>query len=335
MVFPWAAAIGAAGSLGAGALNLFGQRGQQEQQQNALQIAMQDYQLRKRIADQQYELATAGTTDARGNATRYVPGRGWVTDLTPESKSTLARSDAVQNQGYTESLGRGADERRGAFNRRLTEGSAANPLLDAMRYGYGAPTREGVGGANKIAGVTGASEGADQARSGFNAAALRTGSGGVPLQNTIAGIDRGATTGIRSALARGDAEEGPLFQQMLSQFNESKLNPYNMLASRASNVENMPFNPESISTGTDAATMMRARSGGAYTGGAGMAGAVNPLLATMLAQRGPNYDTFIGGLTENLKNFFPSGGSTPSNDVIMNYATRRNRDPSYNGGGGF
>lgn len=301
--------IGAAGSLASGAMNLFGQSQQAGNQQNALQMAMQDYQLRKRQAEQQYELATAGQQDARGNKTRYVPGQGWVTDLTPQSQSMMNRSDAVQGQQYVDSIGRGADERRGAFNRRLSEGSTANPLLDAMRYGYGAPSREGVAGANSIANVTGASEAGDQARGGYNAAALRTGSGSAPLQGTISSIDRGATQGIRSALARGDAEAGPLYQQMMDQFTAGKLNPYNQLASRASNIENMPFNPESISSGADAMGAMRAKGAGDTNAkGAGfMYGSMNPIMMSMLSQKTPNYDTFIGGLTDNLKNVFSQG----------------------------
>lgn len=300
--------VGLAGSAIAGGVNLAGQANQRDQQQGALQMAMQDYALRKKQMEQQYELATAGQQDARGNKTSYIPGVGWVTTLTPASQSMLNRSDAVQNQGFVESLGRGADERSTAFKRRLDEGSAASPLLDAMRYGYGAPSREGVAGASKIAGVTGASEAGDQARSGYSAAALRTGSGGAPLQTTISNIDRGATQGIRSALARGDAEAGPLFQQMTDQFNQGKLNPYNMLASRASNVENIPFNPEGISGSIDMMGTRRAAgaSGDAAKGLAATSGSINPVIAAMLGQRAPNYDTFIGGLTENIKPFFKS-----------------------------
>lgn len=301
------ALIGLGGSALSGGMNLFSQNKQQGNQEGALQLAMQDYLLRKRQAEQQYELSTAGQTDSRGNQVRYVPGKGWVTELTPESKSMQSRSDAVQNQGYVESLGRGTDERHGAFNRRLTEGSAASPLLTQMLNGFGAPSREGVGGANKIANVTGASEGADNVRSGYAATALRTGNtGSSPMQNTVAGIDRGATQGIRSALAKGDADEGPLFTQMMDQFNQSKLNPYNMLASRASNVENMPFSPESISGGVDALSATRGKGAGdsVARGMAGFSGAANPMLAAMLGQRAPNYDTFIGGLTDNVKNLF-------------------------------
>ncbi len=306
----WVAGIGAAGAIGGGLLNLAAQSKQQGNQQGALQMAMQDYMLRKKQQEQQYELATAGQQDARGNKTVYVPGVGWKTIMTPESQAMIGRSDAVQNQGYVESLGRGADERRSAFNRRLTEGSTANPLLDAIRYGYGAPSREGVAGASKIAGVTGAGEAGDQARSGYSSAALRTESGSAPLSTTIANIDRGATQGIRSALSRGDAEAGPLFQQMTDQFNQGKLNPYNMLASRASNVENMPFNPEGISGSIDATSMRRGvmAPDSVAKGSSAFAGAANPMIAAMLGQTTPNYDKFIGGLTENIKPFF-SGNS--------------------------
>lgn len=318
MVFGWDDAIGIGGSLLSGALNLAGQNKQQQQQQSALQMAMQDYQLRKQQADQAYELSTAGQTDARGNKTHYVPGQGWVTDLTPESRSMVNRSDAVQNQQYVDSLGRGANERSSAFNRRLTEGSAASPLLAAMANGYGAPSRAGVAGANAIAGVTGAGEAGDQARGGYNTAALRTSSGSAPLTSTIANIDRGATTGIRSALARSDAESGPLYQQMMDQFNQGKLNPYNMLATRASNIENMPFSPEGISASTDATGLNRAaRAPDAVArSNAGFAGAANPMIAAMLAQKQPNYDSFIGGLTSNLKNLVGgSGGNRMYGDV--------------------
>lgn len=310
------AGIGAAGAIGGGLLNLSAQQKQSENQGGALQMAMQQYMLQKKALDQQYELQTAGQRDARGNQIRYVPGQGWVTDLTPESRSMLNRSDAVQNQGYVESLGRGAEERRGAFNRRLTEGSAASPLLAQMQYGYGAPTREGVAGAHKIANVTNASEGADQARGAYTAAALRNPSGATNLQPTIASLDRGATQGIRSALARGDEESGPLYQQMMDSFNAGKLNPYNTLATRASNVENMPFQPESVSGGLDTATMNRAKYADMSRANAAFSGAANPVIAAMMAQKSPNYDTFIGGLTDNAKQLY---GAYANRGASRNY----------------
>jgi hypothetical protein len=300
--------IGAGSALGGGILNLFSQGQQQQQQQGALQMAMQNYLLNKRIADQQYELATAGQEDARGNKTRYVPGQGWVTDTTPETASLIKQSDAIARNRGTDDLTRGQDERSRNYNRRMTEGSAASPLLAQMQYGYGAPTREGVVGANKIAGVTSVAENADNVKSGYASAALRTGTGTNNLGPTLASADRGATAGIRTALARGDAEGGPLYDEMLAKFNGSKLDPYNMLATRASNAEGSSFQPENISGGLDSTMLQRAGVGAnvAGRGAAGINSSMSPLLAMMSTQRGPNYDTFAAGLGKQLQSLFPA-----------------------------
>jgi len=296
--------IGVGGSVASGIMNLIGQGQQQSNQQQALQMAMQDYMLKKRMADQQYELATAGQTDARGNQTRYVPGRGWVVDATPKTQSLINQTDDIAARRGRDELTTGADDKSRNFNRRLVEGSSASPLLDAMRYSYGAPTREGVVGAKKIADVTQVNENADNVKGGYAAAALRTGMGTAPMQRTLASADQGATAGMRTALARGDAEGGPLYEQMRAQFNEGKLNPYNMLAQRASNPEGSGFAPENISGGLDAGLLQRGAVG-ANVGGRNAATLnASPILATMMAQRGPNYDTFAAGLTEQLKGLF-------------------------------
>lgn len=310
-----AALIGAGGSLAAGGLNLLGQSQQSNNSAQALQMAMLNYQLQQKQMERQYELATAGQRDARGNQTRYIPGQGWVVDTTPATQSLISGSDAVQRQGMTESLGRGRLERGQAFDRRQQEGVASSPLLMQFMNKYGAPNRDAVIGANNVANVTQASEGADAIRGGFTSAALRTGSGAVPLQQSLSSLDRGATAGIRTALARGDAEGGPLFQQMMDQWSAGKLNPYNTLATRTSNVENMPFQPESLSGNLDATGLNRAASAARF--GANNQPNSNALLAAMMGQRMPNYDTAVAGLTANLKNlpwddWFGSGSSGAS-----------------------
>lgn len=304
----------AGGAIGGGILNLISQGQQQQNSQQAIQMAMRDYELKKRMADQQYELATAGQTDARGNQTRYVPGRGWVVDATPKTQSLINQSDDIAARRGRDELTTGADDKSRNFNRRLVEGSTANPLLDAMRYGYGAPTREGVVGAKKIADVTQVNENADNVKGGYTSAALRTGMGGAPLQRTLASADQGATAGMRTALARGDAEGGPLYEQMRAQFNEGKLNPYNMLAQRSSNPEGTGFTPENISGGLDAGLLQRG-SVGANVGGRNAASInAGPLLTTMLSQRSPNYDTFVGSLMGNLKGLFGDKKAAPPSD---------------------
>lgn len=309
--------IGVGGSLASGAMNLFGQRQQQDNQAAQLQLALLNYQLQQKQRQQQYELATAGRQDARGNRTSYVPGYGWKTEVTPETSDAIKGSDAVQRQRILELLTTNEDERGMARDRRLTEGSASAPLLDQLRFGYGAPTKEGVIGANKIAGVTGVNENADNAKSAFQVAAMR--SGGNINPTVMSNIDRGATTGVRKALADVDAGAGPMFDAHHSSWTTGKLQPYNTLASRASNVENIPFAPETQSGNMDA-SMANAASVGAMRGTAGASEALYrgmaPLASAYGAQRGPNYDTFIGGVTENLKNLLR--GSGKKDDFVIN-----------------
>lgn len=283
-------------------------------QNSAAQRALQEQMLR-----QQMKLSTAGQTDARGNQLMYDPSSNtWVSMLSPQGQALLNRSDAVQRQFDVQNLGTGANERSSAMNRRLSEGETAQPLLDAIKYGYGAPTKEGVVGADKVAAVTNATEGADQARSGFNAAALRTGTGVVPLESTIASIDRGATQGVRSALANSEAAGGPLYTKMLSDFQNSKLGPYNTLATRASNVDNIPFSPSDVPATQDNALLNRAVRAPAGASNpyasAGTNTATNALLGAMAARAGTSFPTgAFGALGESAKNIYQSfQGQQPS-----------------------
>lgn len=295
--------LGAAGSLGGGIASLIGASNQQGLQQQQLQLAIQNYMLQKRQADRQYELATAGRTDARGNSTRYVPGYGWVQDVTSGTRDLIQGSDAIQRQNIIDMLTRGRGERDLALNRRLDEGSVSNTLLNEMKGRYGAPTKEGVVGSNKIAAVTGVNENADNAKSAYGTAALRTGTTTNP-QN-FSNIDQGATTGVRKALAQVDAGSDPLFQQHMSSYMTGKMQPYNTMATRASNIENIPFAPETQSGNMDA-SMANAAAVGATRGTAGASEAIHrgiaPLSNAIGAQTQLPWGTFIGGLTENLKN---------------------------------
>jgi hypothetical protein len=296
-------AIGVGGSLLGGIASLFGAGQQQANQQQQLQLAIQNYLLQKKQVDQQYELATAGRQDARGNRTKYVPGYGWVQDVTDGTRDLIQGSDAVQRQNIIDLLTRGRGERDLALNRRLDEGSVSNTLLNEMKGRYGAPTKEGVVGSNKIASVTGVSENADNAKSAYGTAALRSGTTTDP--RNFSNIDTGAATGIRKALAQIDANSDPLFQQHMSSYMTGKMQPYNTMATRASNIENVPFSPETASGNMDA-SLANAAAVGATRGTAGASEALHRGAAGLSnaigAQQTLPWGTFIGGLTENIKN---------------------------------
>lgn len=336
-----AAIIGAGASLagtGASVLSGMGKSADQAQavgaaqQNSAAQTALQQQMLA-----QQYKLATSGQKDARGNQLMYDPSSNtWVTMLSPQGQALLNRSDAVQRQFDVQNLGTGANERSAALQRRISEGETAQPLLDAMKYGYGAPTKEGVVGADKVAAVTNATEGADQARTGFNAAALRTGTGVVPLESTIASIDRGATQGVRTALANSEAGGGALYTKMLSDFNNSKLGPYNTLATRASNVDNIPFSPSDIPATTDNALLNRAVRAPSSTSNpyasAGTNSATNALISAMGA-RTQNFPTgAFGALGDSAKNIYKAFQGSGGNAWSTNQPPATSDPSTWTGG---
>lgn len=312
----WVAAASAGGALLGGALTLNGQQQQAGNSASAMAQAQQNYLLQKRIADQQYELSTAGRRDARGNYTHYIPGRGWVTDLTPGTEGLIKASDAGQRNNLVTDLTRGATERTQNFQRRQEEGGIANSMMDALKYRYGAPSREGVSGAMKIAGVTGANEGADNAKSAIASAAMRTGTGTMPTAVNFANVDRGAVTGTRSALAKADMDAPNMYEAQLGNWTKNRSDPYNMMATRASNTDGVPFAPENVSTGVDAASMNAANTGASTVarGQGGPASAMNSILAANLQQKVPNYGATIGAGMDTILDFLKKR----KNDGIKN-----------------
>jgi hypothetical protein len=308
-----AALIGAAGAVAAGAMAM---KSSSDARSAAGAQAGENNRMQQMLANQQYELATAGRTDARGNKTTYVPGMGWVETPTETTRGIIGASDAALRQQLVDYLGRGRGERDLALGRRLEEGSVAEPLLQQIKYGYGAPTKEGVVGADKIARVTGVSENADNAKSAVGTTMLRTGGNINPT--VMSNIDRGAVTGVRKALADADAGADPLYQAHLASFNKNKYDPYNTMATRASNIENVPLQPEQLSGNMDA-SMANASAVGATRGTAGASEAIyrgqSPLI-NLASQGGPDYGAFAGGLTENLKNLLRAyntgGGDNPA-----------------------
>jgi hypothetical protein len=312
------ALIGLGGSLLAGGASLLAQNNAQG---NARGIANESNALQKLLADRQYELATAGRTDARGNKTTYVPGVGWQETPTDTTRGIIGASDAAQRQQLVDMLTRGRGERDLALNRRLEEGKVADPLLQQIKYQFGAPTKEGVVGADKISRVTGVSEQADNTKGAIGSAFLRTGMNINPT--ALSNVDRGAATGVRKALADADAGADPLYQAHLASFNKGKTDPYNLLATRASNIENIPFQPEQLSGNMDA-SMANASAVGATRGTAGASeGAYrgySPLI-NLANAGGPDYGAFIGGVGENLKNILREyGKSNPKIETESDYS---------------
>lgn len=329
MVMGWDdALIMLGGSALAGGIGLMGQKGGSNNAAAALQEAQMNYLLQKQQMEQQYRLSTAGQTDARGNRTSYDPSsNSWKVDVTPTTQGLIGASDQAHRLALVRNLSSGQNEQSLAMSRRLKAGDVSSANLDALRYGYGAPTKEGVVGANKVAGATNVGENADLLRNAYTMAALRTGTGAVPLQQSLSTLDRGGTAGIRSALASGDANANPLFENAYGQYVNNRLGP----ATGAHGVSNpdTSFTPENVSAGLSA-NVRNAFDTAAATGTQGsrnVNAALDPLLTARFNQYTPNYGKFAGGLFDNLQTIYKGMRGGGNSDPFASF------DPSTFTGG--
>src|SRR5262245_49455231 len=111
---------------------------------------MQAY-LAMRGMNLQEQLSKAGQTDVYGNKVIYDPNtNSWVTLTSPEGQALINRSEAIQREQEIPNLTTGPGFRSLDVARRLAAGSGADALMTQLNRGYGAPTREGVAGANAV-----------------------------------------------------------------------------------------------------------------------------------------------------------------------------------------
>lgn len=327
MPFGWDDAIMAVPAAISIGQQLFG--GQKNAQADAMQLQMENLAFQKDQARKQYELATAGRTNARGDQTRYVPGEGWKVLPSADTASRISVDNTLNKLESERQLNQGEPIRNRNLRRQATESSAAEPLLTQFAQGYGMPSRAGVKGKNAIAKATAATESNDLTQNAANAAALRTGSR-MPVTTS------GGAPGLKTALAGSDLEGDQMYESMLKAAQGNKLDPYNMLATRASG--DVPRLPESLSgdlnSGLANASVVGAMRG--VGSGAGVGDATKGLAAQLMigGQQQPSYDAFAGVLAKVLKGKFgfDNGGSS---DPMNDYLTNKNRDASYHGGGGF
>lgn len=294
---------------------LIGGDRQGKAQQDALQVQMENLAFQREQAKKQYELATAGRTNARGDQTRYIPGQGWITINSPDTASRISVDNALNTKEAQRQFSQGEPTRTRNLTRQVQESSAAEPLLMQEAQGFGLPTKAGVKGKNAIAAATAASEANDLNQNAAAGAALRTGERMPVMSGTGA-------TGLRTALARSDVEGDSMFEAALKAAQGNKLDPYNMLATRASGA--VPNLPESLSGDLNAglgqaATVgaMRGVGTGAGVNDASKAYGSQAMLGGQMQQ--PSYDAFAGALAKMLKGKW--GSSSGSDGPVFNDTT--------------
>lgn len=270
-------------------------------QDDAMSIQMQNLALQQKLADRQYELATASRTNARGDKTVYVPGQGWVVQNAPDTASRIATDNALNRAEGVRQFTQGEPTRDRNLRRQGEEARASDPLLAQFEMGFGLPTRAGVKGKQTVADATATTEAADQTRSAATGAALRQGSGTAPLGSNLDTLDRNAASGLRTSLAQSDLKGDQMFESMLKAAQGNKLDPYNMLATRASG--DVPRLPESL-TGPLDTGLANASAVGAMRGvpsGAGVNDASKGIAAQLMLggnQPQVSYDALSGVLAK-------------------------------------
>jgi hypothetical protein len=228
-------AASSAAGVGMGAM-----QGQQAQQAANAQndIALRQFYANRRTAQQQEEMARAGTRNARGDVTEYVPGVGWVERPSATTQGMIAASDQEQRLRLTQDMPRARMLREDNFGRQLKEGAAADAMLSGINTG--SQSVEDLRGALIRAGTAKASSGADDMRKRIGLVSLRSGSGG---EQALAQLGRNRMADTRTAIAEADLEAPSEYVDRRGARTNSRLNQYGALAARASAPDGVPFTP--------------------------------------------------------------------------------------------
>lgn len=219
------AAAGAVASAGAGIMSASA-GGKAAAASNA--VAYRNYLLQREIAQKQLELAQATQTDARGNKVKYIPGVGWVTETTEQTRGVLSASDNEERLRLSRDAVISRLGRTSQFDRQLNEAADA----DAVRYALGADQRrpEDIRGLLMLRNAARATSGADEAVKQIGMQALRGGSGAA---EALGAVSRNAMPSLRAAIAEAQVEAPAQYEAERSASRGQRLNEYGLLAGRA------------------------------------------------------------------------------------------------------
>ena len=260
-----AAGVGAAGSLASGISGLFGANSAAKANAAAAaaqnDINFRNYYLQRQIAAKQQEMAQAGTRDARGDVTEYVPGVGWVSRPSDVTRGIISASDAEERQRLTRDALQQRMQRGNQFDRQLREGADAD--VQRTDAGVGRQTLDDIRGKLIARNAARANSGRLNAASMVGLRALQ-GAGGA---DAIREMSRTAAPDLRTAITEAEADSNPEFEARRAGREGNSLNRYNVLAGRATT----PIGQQSAMTDIDnnLSSLLANRS---YAGTMGMQG---------------------------------------------------------------
>lgn len=317
------AGSGIAGALG----SLFG-GGQNAAAYLQAVMAQRQMALQREIADRQMELATAGSRNARGDSIRYVPGVGWVENLSPQSAAMQGASDAEAMQRYNVDLPRAREGRTMNFARRLDESSAANTALNNYRNVQG---RSGDAILNALIERNSAAalDPLNRYNNAVQLSALRTNSSAA---QPVAEANRQGAAGLRTAIAEARLAAPAMANEERSGVKGDNLNQYNLLATRASNIDDVPFESSNLASNlSSSADRARAAAPAAlYGASTSLARGGGPMIEAAGRFSSPNWGLFAGGVGQSVANLYSA-----FDDRRQNKNTGWSVDPNAWGSGGY
>jgi hypothetical protein len=260
--------------LGAGASligGIMGARAEQQAAQMNYNIALMNYYEQQRQfneatqeARKQATEGKQGFTDAAGTRVHYVPGEGWVTDLSPVQAEIQKGQQGEQISSLVDAqTGRRKMYENLAGQRR--EGNIASGLLDAMGRVQMEDPQDIIGLKNLIA-SRGAEEGMHGAIENATRTAMRTG-------NTAGAADIAGRMGVQQGQSLADMflkNQIGAREEAQGKYNQAQTdlaNRYNMFQTRATQMPGQNYQPQDI-MGPANALMQRAAGAGGQSSSA-------------------------------------------------------------------
>jgi hypothetical protein len=239
------------GTQAAGAISgLLQGNAQAKAAREANNIAMMQFLEQRRQAELAQRQAEEGSTDSRGNRVRYIPGRGWVTELTEPSRRIQTASDVEELQRNTIDAASSRAIREMAARRQAREAGIADATL--AQRGVGERSVADVQAALLASKAARAMAGNRAMQRNINLGALRMGTGG---EMALAELGRSGLEDARTAIADARLEAAPMAVAQNAARLGANDASYNMMASRATQPLNSTFRPSTIGESTaEAAT---------------------------------------------------------------------------------
>lgn len=211
------------------------------------------------------EAGLAPQRNARGDVTSYGgPTAGWSVDLSPMSQALLTSSDNELLRRLTHDAGVRREGIDANASRRRDEGQVADSYLRQLQEP--SPYNEdAITGALIEQATRGVSRGYDDASNLILRQLQRS---GTPADNAVSKIASRRGQDLGDAILSAQIAGPQMFEGLESARTNRLLNPYNTLASRASNIDDIAFQPASFDPGTDSGLASSAARA-PYSGAAG------------------------------------------------------------------